>query len=198
MEKKMTAKRIAVKFYAQNPDVVDTHDFVAVFQRWIQEHRVEGLLIDVADYKHVPNGPGVLLIAHEGDYSYTLSEGRAGIQYISKSPVAETLEAAIATVLRLTLEAVVAVEKEASLNGLAFDYGSVRIVLQDRLQFPNNEASFAAAQAAVSALFEQLLGAAVTVTNANAADSREALTLAVRLPEGVTGVALLDKLKVAQ
>jgi hypothetical protein len=190
----MTAKRIAVKFYAQNPELVDTHAFVAVFQRWIQEHRVEGLLIDVADYKHVPNGPGVLLIAHEGDFSYNLGEGRAGIQYISKQAVAETLEAAIATVLRLTLEAVVAVEKEASLNGLAFDYSTVRIVLQDRLQFPNNEASFVLAQAAVLALFEQLLGATVTVTNANTADSREALTLAVGLPEGVTGTALLDKL----
>jgi hypothetical protein len=190
----MSAKRIAVKFYAQNPDVVDTHAFVAVFQRWIQEHTVEGLLIDVADYKHVPNGPGVLLIAHEGDYSYNLGEGRAGVQYISKHPVSDTLETAIAIVLRLALEAAVAAEKEASLNGLAFDFRSVRIVLQDRLRFPNDEVTFAAVQPVVAAFFEQLLGVGVAITNGNPADKREALTLVVGLPEGSTGVALLDKL----
>jgi hypothetical protein len=190
----MSAKRIAVKFYAQNPDVVDTHAFVAVFQRWIQEHTVEGLLIDVADYKHVPNGPGVLLIAHEGDYSYNLGEGRAGVQYISKHPVSDTLETAIAIVLRLALEAAVAAEKEASLNGLAFDFRSVRIVLQDRLRFPNDEVTFAAVQPMVVAFFEQLLGVGVAITNGNPADKREALTLVVGLPEGSTGVALLDKL----
>jgi hypothetical protein len=198
MEKKMTAKRIAVKFYAQNPDVVDTHAFVAVFQRWIQEHTVEGLLIDVADYKHVPNGPGVLLIAHEGDYSYHLGEGRAGVQYISKHPLSDTLETAVATVLRLTLEAAVALEKEASLNGLVFDFSTVRIVLQDRLNFPNNEAMFAAVQPVIKAFFEQLLGVGVEIANGNPADSREALTLLAGLPEGISGVALLDKLKVAE
>ncbi len=55
----MLPKRISIKLFARNPQVVKPEAFVPVFQRWIQQHAVEGLLIDVADYKHVPDGPGI-------------------------------------------------------------------------------------------------------------------------------------------
>jgi hypothetical protein len=194
----MSPKRLSIKFYAKNPAVVDSHAFVAVFQRWIQEHSIDGLLIDVADYKHVPNGPGILLIAHEGDYSWNEGEGRGGVQYISKHPIGESLESAIAQVLRLTLEAALQVEKESALNGLALDFSSIRLVLQDRLQYPNNKESFTAVKPQLAKFFEEVLGVKAELSNANASDGREALTFAVKLPEGITGAALLDKLKVAE
>ena len=39
------------------------------------------LLLDVADYKHVQEGPGIVLIGHEADYSLDLGGGRAGLVY---------------------------------------------------------------------------------------------------------------------
>ena len=80
----MISQRISVKFFVSEPDAVHLPAFIPVFHRWIQDHAVEGLLIDVADYKHVPEGPGILLIGHEGDYSIDMAKGRPGLLYSRK------------------------------------------------------------------------------------------------------------------
>jgi hypothetical protein len=38
--------------------------------RWIAQRCLSTLLIDVHNYSHVHLGPGVLLVAHEGHYSF--------------------------------------------------------------------------------------------------------------------------------
>ena len=43
------------------------------------------LLIDVADYSHIPDGPGVLLIAHEGHFSLDQENHKPGIMYMRKT-----------------------------------------------------------------------------------------------------------------
>ena len=43
------------------------------------------LLLDVADYRHVPAGPGVMLIGNEGDYSVDNTGDRLGIRYNRKA-----------------------------------------------------------------------------------------------------------------
>ncbi len=42
------------------------------------------MLIDVADYKHVQDGPGILIIGHEGDYALDQENGRSGLLYTRK------------------------------------------------------------------------------------------------------------------
>ena len=42
------------------------------------------LLIDVANYAHVPKGPGVVLIGHGSDYFMDEGEGRLGLLYNRK------------------------------------------------------------------------------------------------------------------
>jgi rhodanese-related sulfurtransferase len=44
---------------------------IGVFHRFIQRGLVEGNLVDVADYRHVPNGPGVMLVGQDVDYRIT-------------------------------------------------------------------------------------------------------------------------------
>ena len=66
----MNPLRIAIKlFVAPDPTVpVDLEPFTPLFHEFIQKASVPGLLIDVADYAHVPNGPGIILIGNEVDY----------------------------------------------------------------------------------------------------------------------------------
>ena len=45
------------------------------------------LLIDVADYEHVPNGPGTVLVSHEANIHLDLADGRPGLLYIRKQPL---------------------------------------------------------------------------------------------------------------
>ena len=62
-------EHVQVKIFAREPAAIDLADAIPVFHRWIQEQVSEELLVDVADYRHVPDGPGVMLIAHEANYS---------------------------------------------------------------------------------------------------------------------------------
>lgn len=64
----MTPQRLQVGFpLTRAPE--DLGPAIELFHRCIQRGLVEGQLLDVADYRHVPGGPGVMLIAHDIDYS---------------------------------------------------------------------------------------------------------------------------------
>lgn len=43
----------------------------ATFHQWIASHALGEIVIDVADYSHVPGGPGVVLIGYDYNYSVT-------------------------------------------------------------------------------------------------------------------------------
>src|SRR5947209_3539668 len=77
-------QHINVKIFAREA-AIDLADAIPVFHRWIQESVAEELLVDVADYRHVPEGPGVLLVAHEAIYSLDQADGRLGLLYNRKS-----------------------------------------------------------------------------------------------------------------
>ncbi len=46
----MNIQHINIKFYLEHPEAVNLAEFGAVFNSWIQQQRLEELLIDVADY----------------------------------------------------------------------------------------------------------------------------------------------------
>ncbi len=50
---------------------VDLEPAIEVFHRCLQRGWLEGALLDVADYRHVPDGPGVLVVGHDVDYGLT-------------------------------------------------------------------------------------------------------------------------------
>ncbi len=62
----MSAKRISVSYLIE--EKVDLAAFIPLFQVWIREQSLPDLLVDVANYVHVPQGPGLIVVGHEGDY----------------------------------------------------------------------------------------------------------------------------------
>ena len=85
------AHRVAVTFPVAG-ETLDVDAAISVFHRWIREGcALEGLLIDVADYRHVPDGPGVLLIGLDRDRSIEFSTGEVAIRSMSKRPLADDL-----------------------------------------------------------------------------------------------------------
>src|SRR5260370_7897028 len=100
------------KVAARESAAIDLGDAIPVFHRWIQEHVGPEMLIDVADYRHVPNGPGVMLIGHEANYSLDMNKGRLGLLYSRKQAgggaqenLEQAYEAAMAACSRLEQEA---------------------------------------------------------------------------------------------
>jgi len=58
-------QHINVKLLVIEPAKVDLGAVIPIFHQWIQDQIFDELLLDVANYSHVPEGPGVVLIGHE-------------------------------------------------------------------------------------------------------------------------------------
>lgn len=153
----MTAapKRLGVKFSLKQRPALPPGDVMPIFQRWIQEHTVKGMLIDVIDYKHVHEGPSLILIADEGDYAYDLGDGQAGLQYIRKRFMPASLPDALRLVFRLALDAAQRLEDDTG-GRLRFDYAAAKISFPDRQHYRNQPAVFAGIRAELAAFLAQL------------------------------------------
>jgi hypothetical protein len=155
---------------------VNLADYSAVFNTWIQKHALEELLIDVADYLHVHNGPGLILIGHEADYSLDNRAGRLGLLYNRKGQLEGTTQEKLAQAVRAALTAAQLLEKE---NGLKFNGQEVQVIINDRLLTPNKVETFAALEPELKTFFDKLYnGTEYTVTNN--ADPRERFTVSVK------------------
>ena len=173
-------QHVNVKIFAEPRAEFDPNDVIAVFHRWIQQGDLPELLIDVADYSHVPAGPGVVLIAHEAAYSLDNMRNRLGLLYDRKAAtdlgprdsLREAYERALAACRRL--------EKEPELQGqLKFDTDEVEVIWNDRLLHPNTDESWKQVQPDTTAFFDGLFGAG-TYTLERAADPRERLRVNAR------------------
>jgi hypothetical protein len=146
----MDVQRIGVKLFAENSGAVKVQEFVPIFHSWIQRQCVHGhLLIDVHDYSHIHNGPGILLVAHEGNFSTDLAEGKLGLSYFRKQPVGEGAEV-LKAAMKTALQAASLLEEEPALGGrLRFRRDEALITANDRLLAPNDAAGYAALQPAI-------------------------------------------------
>ncbi|MDE2950567.1 MAG: hypothetical protein OXT68_07345 [Chloroflexota bacterium] len=157
--------RLGVKFNLKREPALAAADIVPIFQRWIQEHRVEGMLIDVIDYKHVPEGPGVILIADEGDYAYDFGDGQIGLHYIRKRNLPGDMASALLLAFRLALGAALCLEDEAP-GDIEFDFSSAKISFLDRQRYRNDHSLYMALQDELSAILADIYGCDVALERA--------------------------------
>jgi hypothetical protein len=170
----MDLYKIGVKIFVTNPEAVNLHDFIPMFQGWIQQQKIEGhQLIDVHDYSHVHNGPGILLVAHEGNFSMDQEDGRLGLFYYRKQPLRGELKANLKTVLNTALHACKLLEAEPKLKGIKFKTDEILVVANDRLLAPNEPE----ARTMLETVIASALGAAQLAPHAE--DSRERLAFVV-------------------
>lgn len=161
-----------VKLFAASGDVAIEHA-IPVFHRWIQTAALPELLIDVADYQHVPHGPGIVLVAHEGIYSLDTFNGRLGLTYTRRT-------ALDGTDLERLRQAVEAVDRAASLleaspelaGKLVFDRARWEVAVNDRALAPNTQETYLALKPVIEGVFP---GRALE----HVGESRELLRIAV-------------------
>lgn len=186
----MNVQHINIKFYLENPEAVNLADYAAVFNIWIQNQRLEELLIDVADYLHVHNGPGIMLIGHEADYSLDHRAGRLGLLYNRKEQLKGTTQEKLAQAVQAVLTAAQILEKE---NGLKFNTQEVQVIINDRLLVPNTAETFELLEPDLKAFFEMLYNGA-GYTLAHQADPRERFTFNVKAESNFNVESLLKNL----
>jgi hypothetical protein len=170
----MDLYKIGIKIFVTNPQAVRLRDFIPVFHGWIQQQKVaDHQLIDVHDYSHVHDGPGILLVAHEGNFSMDQEGGRLGLFYYRKQPLQRELEASLKGALQVALQACKLLESEPKLDGIKFDTKEVLVIANDRLLAPND----AVARATLEPIITRSLGKATLAPQA--ADPRERLAFMV-------------------
>lgn len=119
---------------------LDLDPIIPIFHGWIQNQVFDELLLDVADYRHVPNGPGVVLIGHEADYSVDNSDGRLGVKYNRKALAGGRNQDRLEQATRAVLHAAKRLEEDASLQQkLRFNGRDIELSINDRLLAPNCE-----------------------------------------------------------
>ena len=133
-------QHVNVKLLLKDPARVDLHAVVPVFHSWIQERSGNELLLDVASYAHVKDGPGILLIGHEADYSLDLTDGRLGLRYNRKALLEGTSASRLDQAVRAALNALERLEHDGRLRGkIQFDGRGLEMFINDRLLAPNTE-----------------------------------------------------------
>lgn len=147
----MDLQKINVKFFTEKGTEVPLDGLIPVFHRWIQEDKLEGLLIDVAEYSHVHQGPGLLLIAHEANYSLDEMDGKRGLLYNQKRVPEKKDEEHLKTAFRRTLLACDLLEKEPEAAGkIKFAPSHLQVFVNDRLEAPLNSDSLGELEAVLN------------------------------------------------
>lgn len=152
----MDLHRIGAKLFVDGDISRPLTDYIPVFHRWIQEQLLEDLPVDVADYSHVHHGPGIVLIAHQGNYAMDEGCGRRGLAYYSKHALDGTVSARLATVCRKALAACRLLDQETGPARTRFSGSILEIFSNDRLAAPNSEKTLSAIRPALDELAARL------------------------------------------
>jgi hypothetical protein len=189
----MKSEKLQIKFFARPNPSFDLEAVVPVFHRFIREHAFDELMIDVADYKHVFQGPGIALVGDANDYFLDEGEGRPGLLF-SRKRHGSGPEGRLREGFARALKACTLLEVAPELGGkLTFASNEILIRLPDRLRAPNDDATFAEVSSEVSTLVDKLYGAGNHVIERGAA-APDAFSLRVKTKSSPALSALLATL----
>lgn len=178
--------RVCAKLYAHEPVAIgdDAEVFVPIFHEWIREQRLDVVAIDVADYAHVPDSPGIMLVSHEAHFALDRSDGQFGLLVQRRRPIEGDGTDAITTTIRQGLRMVELLESDPRLAGkLRFDRSSIRVEANDRLRAPNTDQGYEVfeplVRQAIDSLFPGVQASVRRIEN----DPRDRLAIEVRFPD---------------
>lgn len=181
----MDAQKLQLKIFV-SPDsagAVPLEAFIGVFHRWIKERTLPELTIDVANYAHVPQGPGVVLIGHGSDYFMDEGEGRLGLLH-NRKRAGMAPDARLADLAQRTLHAALLLERDPAVEGkLRFATNELLFRVNDRLLAPNSEATLASVKPELEALARRLFEGPVELTRIGGAKDLFAVRLVAQKSE---------------
>ena len=153
----MELQHVNVKVLLRNDKEIDLEPLIPVFHAWIQEQGWDELLLDVADYRHVYAGPGVVLIGHEANYSVDNSGNRPGVRYNRKAALEGSNQDRLKQATVAALKACRRFESDSRLNSkFLFNGKEIEISINDRLFAPNIPETRDAIQTDLASLLQKL------------------------------------------
>lgn len=172
-------QRLHVKLYLEDESSLSSELAFRVFNAWIPE-TTEEVLVDVADYTHVPLGPQTLLVGHDSNYALDNTDGRLGLLYGRKTPASGGTQDRLRDAFRAALRACRRLEEQADLAGkVRFRGEEALLLVNDRLRAPNSEETLKALRPELDAFLSGLWGGARTQVVRDE-DPRQRFTLHLR------------------
>jgi hypothetical protein len=194
----MNLQHVNAKLLVRNPEEVDLELLVPIFHCWIQNRVTEELLLDVADYRHVEAGPGVVLIGHQANYSVDNTEQRLGVRYNRKAAFDGSNQDRLKQATRAALIACQRLEAEPSLQGaLRFNGRDIEISVNDRLLAPNDDATRQAVDEDLRAFFRELFGGSEYSLSYDTSDPRRLFSVSAKATRDFAVEELLGNLTAA-
>ncbi len=161
MEGLNSLARYKLTIFAEPTAAVSTKAVIPIFHKWIREHSIEDLLIDVADYTHLPSGPKALLVGHEANLAIEASSDCIGLCYIRKRNTTGDLAKSLTRSTKTLLEAAHMLESdpEAMPTG-NFTFQTDKLIFSpnDRLLAPNTAETARAVKKILETFGEKLHG----------------------------------------
>ena len=153
----MDLHKIGIKIFAEQNNSINLHELIPVFHHWIQDELLDTLMIDVADYSHVNSGPGIVLVAHEGNYAFDETDDRRGMVYYSKHNMDGDFQDRLATVCRHVLSACLLLqEDEKTRDKIKFHCNEIQIFSNDRLVASNSDETYSAMEDELKKFLDRL------------------------------------------
>lgn len=153
-------QRISIKIHSEAAASVSLDPFLEIFGRWRADKTHPAEWLDLADYAHVPKGPGVMLIGVKAMYAFDLADPAPGLLYVTRRGLSGTPEQRIKAALRTALDLAQRITAEKSYPAAAkLRTGSIELRLLDRLLTPNTPATDAAMRPAIDAALNTAFGA---------------------------------------
>lgn len=136
----MNLQHFNAKIFVDGELPVDLERFIEVFHRWVAAQAMEEMLVDVADYRHVPAGPGIVLVGLEADYSLDHTGGRYGLCYNRKAPLDGDNADRFRQAFRSAANVCLLLEEEFA--GLTFSRWEFEWFINDRALAPNTDETY--------------------------------------------------------
>jgi len=153
-------QRVSLKILTDAPASLNLDPFLAIFGRWRQDQNHPARWIDLADYAHMPRGPGIVLIGQLANFGFDLGTACPGIVYATKGGLTGSTVDRLRGVFRdaFAMAARVAAEPEFP-SGVNLRTGSLELAFNDRLETPNNDSTDGELRPWVSGVLDELYGA---------------------------------------
>jgi len=187
-------QRISVKILSEAPQSVSLSPFLEIFAHWRAEKNHPAEWIDLADYAHVPRGPGIMLVGLKANVAFDLADPAPGILYVTRKGLDGTYEQRLHAALRAALELsrrLIAEKNYPASAKLRTD--SLELRFPDRLLTPNNKDTDAELRPAVDAALNALFGAGGYKLTPFP-DSTQTYGFAIQATKAETLSALLERL----
>lgn len=144
-------QRIDVKLLLATPPHPNIDVFLEIFNRWRQREDHPCDWVDLADYAHMPAGPGILIAGKRDTFSINLNPPGPGLLTSTHAGLEGPLEDRFREAFRRARELSRSVlsEPEFPVEFSVSDEGW-EIYVNDRLTFPNSDASDAVIRPALA------------------------------------------------